>query len=33
MGNGVEKLKEVADKVTGKIDEDGLAAAFEKWIL
>lgn len=33
MGNGVEELKAVADHVCGRIEEDGLAAAFERWIL
>lgn len=33
MGNAVEPLKAVADKVTDDISNDGLAKAFEKWIL
>ena len=33
MGNSVEGLKTVADHVTEPIDEDGLAKAFERWVL
>lgn len=33
MGNAVDVLKEAADCVTDRIENDGLAKAFEKWIL
>lgn len=33
MGNSVDELKEAADVVTDSIDNDGIAKAFEKWIL
>ena len=30
MGNGVEKLKEIADFVTDDIDKDGIYNGFKK---
>ncbi|MBQ5951698.1 MAG: HAD hydrolase family protein [Lachnospiraceae bacterium] len=33
MENGDERLKEVADDVTARFDQDGVAKAIEKWLL
>ncbi len=33
MGNGEEKIKEIADYVTGSNDESGVAQAIEALIL
>lgn len=33
MGNAPDFVKEVADAVTGRYDEDGAAAAIERWVL
>ena len=33
MGNGSERLKEMADDVCGTVEEGGLQAAFEKYDL
>ena len=33
MGNADEEIKAMADDVTLSNDEDGVAAAIEKWVL